>query len=121
MIELTAAAAAKVKGILEQEKESIPEGGLRIYVQGGGCSGVQYGLVLDEASEGDEVFERGGIKVIVDPASLRYLEGAQVDYKEDPAGGGFAIRNPNVTSSCCGCSQASGGGCGPAAGGGSQG
>ena len=60
MITLTANAAAKVKGILEQEKESLPQGGLRIYVQGGGCSGFQYGMVLDEVAEGDEVLEVGG-------------------------------------------------------------
>jgi iron-sulfur cluster insertion protein len=102
MINLTSAAAQKVKGILEQEKENVPQGGLRIYVQGGGCSGFQYGMVLDEVSEGDEVFESDGVKVIVDPMSLRYLEGAEVDYKEDLMGGGFAIKNPNATSTC-GC------------------
>ena len=102
MINLTEKATLKVKGILEQEKENIPQGGLRIYVQGGGCSGFSYGMVLDEAAEGDQVFEKEGIKVIVDPMSLRYLEGAEVDYKEDLMGGGFAIKNPNATSTC-GC------------------
>lgn len=102
MIQLTTAALDKVKGILEQEKSNIPNGGLRIYVQGGGCSGFSYGMVLDEATDGDEVFENEGIKVIVDPMSLRYLEGAEVDYKEDLIGGGFAIKNPNATSTC-GC------------------
>jgi iron-sulfur cluster assembly accessory protein len=102
MITLTSNAAAKVKGILEQEKESLPQGGLRIYVQGGGCSGFQYGMVLDEVSDGDQVLELEGVKVIVDPMSLRYLEGAEVDYKEDLMGGGFAIKNPNAKSTC-GC------------------
>ncbi|MCL4818500.1 MAG: iron-sulfur cluster insertion protein ErpA [Vicinamibacteria bacterium] len=102
MIEMTAVAAEKVKGILAQEKEALPQGGLRIYVQGGGCSGFQYGMVLDEVSDGDEVFEIDGIKVIVDPMSMKYLDGAQVDYKEDLMGGGFAIKNPNAKSSC-GC------------------
>jgi len=103
MITLTSTAAAKVKGILEQEKASLPEGGLRIYVQGGGCSGFQYGMVLDEVAEGDQVIEaEGGVKVIIDPMSLRYLEGAEVDYKEDLMGGGFAIKNPNAKSTC-GC------------------
>ena len=96
------AASAKVKGILEQEKESLPQGGLRIYVQGGGCSGFQYGMVLDEVADGDQVIELEGVKVIVDPMSLRYLEGAEVDYKEDLMGGGFAIKNPNAKSTC-GC------------------
>jgi len=102
MITLTSAAADKVKGILEQEKESIPNGGLRIYVQGGGCSGFQYGMVLDEAADGDEILEISGIRVIVDPMSLRYLDGAEVDYKNDLLGGGFAIKNPNAVSTC-GC------------------
>jgi iron-sulfur cluster assembly accessory protein len=109
MITLTENAAQKVKGILEQEKESIPSGGLRIYVQGGGCSGFSYGMVLDEIADGDQVFEREGVKVIVDPMSLRYLEGAEVDYKEDLMGGGFAIKNPNAKSSCgCGHSFTTG-------------
>ena len=80
MITLTTNAAQKVKGILEQEKESLPQGGLRIYVQGGGCSGFQYGMVLDEVADGDQV----------------------LDYKEDLMGGGFAIKNPNAKSTC-GC------------------
>jgi iron-sulfur cluster assembly accessory protein len=110
MISLTSVAAEKVKGILAQEKENIPQGGLRIYVQGGGCSGFSYGMVLDEAADGDEVFELQGIKVIVDPMSLRYLDGAEVDYKEDLMGGGFAIKNPNATSTCgCGHSFQAGG------------
>ena len=102
MISLTEAALAKVKGILEQEKASLPDGGLRVYVQGGGCSGFSYGMVLDEVTEGDQIYETNGIKVIVDPMSLRYLEGAEVDYKEDLMGGGFAIKNPNAVSTC-GC------------------
>ena len=120
MINLTNAAASKVKGILEQEKASIPQGGLRIYVQGGGCSGFQYGMVLDEAADGDQIFETDGIKVIVDPMSMRYLEGAEVDYKEDLMGGGFAIKNPNATSTCgCGHSfQAGSEGAGEGASGG---
>ncbi len=111
MISLTEAAQSKVKGILEQEKGSLPDGGLRIYVQGGGCSGFSYGMVLDEVSDGDQIFETNGVKVIVDPMSLRYLEGAEVDYKEDLMGGGFAIKNPNATSTCgCGHSFNAGGG-----------
>src|SRR3977135_838369 len=102
MINLNTAAAEKVKVILEQEKANIPQGGLRIYVQGGGCSGFQYGMVLDEAADGEQTVDIDGVKVIVDPMSLRYLEGAQVDYKEDLMGGGFAIKNPNATSTC-GC------------------
>ena len=102
MLTLTATAAQKVKGILEQEKESLPQGGLRIYVQGGGCSGFSYGMVLDEAAEEDQILDIEGVKVIVDPMSLRYLDGAEVDYKEDLMGGGFVIKNPNAKSTC-GC------------------
>ena len=117
-IYITTAATEKVKAVLEQEKSNLPQGGLRIYVQGGGCSGFQYGMVLDEVTEGDEVFEKDGIKVIVDPMSMRYLEGAEVDYKEDLMGGGFAIKNPNATSTCgCGHSfQAGSEGAGAGAG-----
>jgi iron-sulfur cluster assembly accessory protein len=121
MIQLTTAAASKVKGILEQEKTNIPQGGLRIYVQGGGCSGFQYGMVLDEAADGDQIFEVDGVKVIVDPMSLRHLEGAEVDYKEDLMGGGFAIKNPNAVSTCgCGHSFQTGDGQGQGGGGGHQ-
>ena len=67
--------------------------------------------VLDEVTEGDQTFETSGVKVIVDPMSLRYLEGAEVDYKEDLMGGGFAIKNPNAASTCgCGHSFSTGGG-----------
>ena len=104
MVTITDAAAEKVKGILLQEEENLKDGGLRVYVQGGGCSGFSYGMVLDEVSEDDEVFEEQGVKVIIDPMSLRHLDGAQVDYKKDLMGGGFAIKNPNATTTC-GCGQ----------------
>ena len=121
MINLTSTAVDKVKAVLEQEKESMPQGGLRIYVQGGGCSGFSYGMVLDEVSEGDQVFEREGVKVIVDPMSMKDLENAEVDYKEDLMGGGFAIKNPNAKSTCgCGHSFQAEGGEGAPAGGGHQ-
>ena len=104
MINLSTLAAEKVKGILAQEA-SLKDGGLRIYVQGGGCSGFQYGMALDEVGEGDQTFELQGVKVIVDPMSMRYLDGAEVDYKEDLMGGGFAIKNPQAKSTCgCGSS-----------------
>jgi len=113
MINVTDKAIEKVKGFLEQEKASLPGGGLRIFVQGGGCSGVSYGMVLDEVAAGDEVFETHGLKVIVDPKSLPLLEGAEVDYKDDQGGGGFAIKNPNAAGGCgCGDSCGPGGGSG---------
>lgn len=109
MISLTAVALEKVKGLLAQESESLPQGGLRIYVQGGGCSGVRYGLVLDEAGEGDRVFEQDGLKVIVDSASLDQLAGAEVDFREDLMGGGFSVTNPNAAA--CSCGHGTGGRC----------
>lgn len=111
MIQVTAAAADKVKTYLAQEKESLPEGGLRLYAQPGGCSGVRYGLALDEPQEGDHIFESAGIKLIVDAASLEHLEGAEVDFHEDQTGGGFAISNPNAQAGCS-CSHGGGGNCG---------
>ncbi len=108
MIQLSPTAATKVKGILEVEKENIANGGLRVYVQGGGCSGFSYGMVLDEVAEDDEVFEFEGVKVIVDQMSLKHLDNATIDYKEDLMGGGFAIKNPNAKSTCgCGSSFSS--------------
>jgi iron-sulfur cluster assembly accessory protein len=107
MISLTPVALEKVKGLLAQERESLPEGGLRIYVQGGGCSGLRYGLVLDEAAEGDRIFEQDGLKVIVDPSSLDHLAGAEVDFKEDLMGGGFSVNNPNAAAASCGCNHGS--------------
>lgn len=103
MIEVTEAAAAKVKEHLTREKENLPRGGLRLYAQAGGCSGFRYGLALDEPQDGDHVFDAAGIRVIVDPTSLAHLEGATVDYQNSDEGEGFAIRNPNAAPNCsCG-------------------
>jgi iron-sulfur cluster assembly accessory protein len=110
MLSLTPAAVDKVKGFLDQEKQTLPEGGLRVYVQSGGCSGVRYGLVLDEPSDGDQVFEMSGIKVIVDPTSLEHLRGAEIDFREDVQGGGFAVKTPNAAPTCS-CGHSSGGRC----------
>jgi iron-sulfur cluster insertion protein len=79
-----------------------------VFVQGGGCSGFQYGLMIDEG-EGDEstdsVIESNGVKLLVDPISARYLRGAEVDFVDNITGGGFTIKNPNAKSTCgCGSS-----------------
>ena len=108
LITVTEAAAAKITDLmLEQEKKST-EVGLRIYVQGGGCSGFQYGLAIEEGSrdsEADKVFESNGVRLYIDPISIRYLSGAQIDYVDKVNGGGFAIKNPNAKSTCgCGSS-----------------
>lgn len=104
MVTLTDIAADKLRGFLASQ-EADGEVGLRVGVRGGGCSGFQYALALDEKRDDDEIFEHGGIPVIVDPASLRYVDGSQVDYTESLMGSGFEVTNPNVVASCgCGSS-----------------
>jgi iron-sulfur cluster assembly protein len=108
-ISLTDNAAQEVRDILEQQGN--PEGvALRIYVSGGGCSGLQYGMALDEnVEEGDQFFEDKGVNVVIDPMSLRYIVGSVVDYVTTPMGGGFKVENPNATKSCgCGSSFSAG-------------
>ena len=102
---LTEAAAAKLQEVLEQ-KGVAETHGLRVFVQGGGCGGMQYGMTFDDnPREDDEVSVQFGIKVIVDPVSLFYINGARIDYVDSLMGGGFAIENPNAVSSCgCGSS-----------------
>ncbi len=104
-ISLTERAAQEVADILEQQGN--PEGvRLRIYVAGGGCSGLQYGMALDEnIEEGDAFFTDRNIGVVIDPMSLKYINGATVDYVTTPMGGGFKVENPNAVRSCgCGSS-----------------
>ncbi|OZI62480.1 iron-sulfur cluster insertion protein ErpA [Bordetella genomosp. 11] len=100
----TDAAAAKVKDLLIDEGN--PELKLRVFVQGGGCSGFQYGFTFDEVvNEDDTVLDKEGVQLLVDPMSFQYLVGAEIDYKEDLEGAQFVIRNPNATTTCgCGSS-----------------
>jgi len=103
MVTLTPIAAEKVTQFLAGHETT--EAGLRVAVRGGGCSGFQYSLALDEQREGDQVFEDQGIKLIVDQASLGYVEGSVVDYTESMMGAGFQVNNPNVVAACgCGSS-----------------
>src|SRR5579862_8916351 len=104
MINVSETAAAKISELLTEENKS--GSGLRVFVQGGGCSGFQYGLMIEETGgEGDQVFESNGVKLFVDPISIRYLKGAEVDFVDTVTGGGFTIKNPNATSTCgCGSS-----------------
>ena len=97
-------AAEKAKSLLEQR--GIPEGALRVFVVGGGCSGYQYGrAIAREVEDGDLVLEHGGVKVLVDPDSAELLKGAEIDYVEDVMKSGFTIFNPNAVKSCaCGSS-----------------
>jgi iron-sulfur cluster assembly accessory protein len=106
MVELTDIAAEKVRTFLDTQGNGQAEAvGLRVGVRGGGCSGFQYALALDERKDDDHVFDAGGIRVIVDPASLRYVDGSTVDYTESMMGSGFEVQNPNVVASCgCGSS-----------------
>ncbi len=100
----TSAAAKKVSELIAEEGN--PELMLRIYVQGGGCSGFQYGFTFDETvNEGDEQVVTDGVTLLIDPMSVQYLMGAEVDYSEGLQGAQFVIRNPNATTTCgCGSS-----------------
>jgi iron-sulfur cluster insertion protein len=103
LLSLTEAAIAKVKYFAGTMPDSEGKP-LRIFVQGGGCSGFQYGFTFDEKKEGDAVIHTGGIDVVVDPNSAQYLKNAQVDYVEDFRGAGFSVTNPNATGGC-GCGK----------------
>jgi iron-sulfur cluster insertion protein len=106
MINVTETAAEKINELLTEENRL--GSGLRVFVQGGGCSGFQYGLMIDEGQgdpASDSVFEVNGVRLFVDPISLRYLKGAEVDFVDNNMGGGFTIKNPNAKSTCgCGSS-----------------
>jgi iron-sulfur cluster insertion protein len=102
----TDAAASKVGELIKGEDN--PRLKLRVFVQGGGCSGFQYGFTFDEdEQDGDTCVENQGVKLLVDPMSFQYLMGAEIDYKEDLEGAQFIIRNPNAKTTCgCGSSFA---------------
>ena len=104
MITITEAAVAKIQDIVAEENN--PNLKLRVFVQGGGCSGMKYGFTLDEEqAEDDWDLEVSGVKILVDSMSGGYLQGAEVDYKEDNYGSSFTIKNPNAQTTCgCGSS-----------------
>jgi iron-sulfur cluster insertion protein len=104
MITLTESALAKISDILAEENN--PAMKLRTFVQGGGCSGFNYGFMLDEEqNEDDFIIENSGASVLVDSMSMQYLHGATIDYKEEIMGSSFVIKNPNATTTCgCGSS-----------------
>ena len=100
LLSVTEAAAVKIKQLMAEESDV---GVLRVAIEGGGCSGFQYGLGFDSgAADGDLEFEQHGVTVVVDPLSAPYLQGAEVDYVDSIHAAGFAINNPNAVSSC-GC------------------
>lgn len=102
------------------ESQSKASSALRVWVAGGGCSGLSYGMALDDqvAEDGDQIFEQDGIRIFVDEMSLGYMSGSSVDYLDDDQGGGFKIENPNAQRTCgCGSSFATEDGQAPAGGG----
>lgn len=108
LLVFTDAAARKVGQLIAGEGN--PALMLRVYVQGGGCSGLQYGFEFDEhMQDGDTCVENQGVKLLVDPMSVQYLGGAEIDYREGLEGSQFVIRNPNATTTCgCGSSFSAG-------------
>ncbi len=120
MITLTPRAASELKDLMASQEKT--ESALRVWVAGGGCSGLSYGMALDDENpaEDDNVFEHEGVRIVIDPLSLNYMDGSSVDFVDDNLGGGFKIENPKATGGCgCGNSfqtedsqGASGGGCG---------
>lgn len=104
-ITITQTAAAKLREVMQSKK--LDDAGLRVFVSGGGCSGLQYGMAFEtQGGEADDmVFEAHGLQVYLDAISLPYLQGANIDYVDSLMGGGFKIENPNAQSSCgCGSS-----------------
>jgi iron-sulfur cluster assembly accessory protein len=103
MITLTDAAVQQLQSLVAEKGDATK--GLRLFVEKGGCAGLQYGMTLDAPAEGDQVFEKGGVRVIVDPESLSHLSGSEIDYSDDLTGSGFRLKNPNAVRSCgCGTS-----------------
>ena len=106
MITITSAAAKKIKTILKEEDPSLK---LRVFVEGGGCTGFQYGFSVEELppAEDDFTFDKDGVEVVIDSISMQYLTEAEIDYTESLMGANFTIRNPNVKATCgCGSSFA---------------
>ncbi len=101
-LNLTQNAVEEVKSLLSKPENAGKN--LRLYIEQGGCSGMQYGMVFDEKREGDIISEKGGVNVLVDPVSLDYLRGATVDFNDSLTAGGFKISNPNAKQSC-GCGK----------------
>ena len=104
MVNVSTTAASKINELLTEEGKV--GSGLRVFVQGGGCSGMQYGFEFDEQEQdGDTCVENLGVKLLIDPMSVQYLTGAEIDYREGLDGAQFVIRNPNAQTTCgCGSS-----------------
>ncbi len=103
MLSVSETAASRLQAMMSEKQ--LDGYALRVFVSGGGCSGLQYGMTFDDAThEGDQAFVAGGLRVVVDPISANYLSGASIDYVDGLMGGGFKIENPNAVSSC-GCGK----------------
>ncbi len=104
-IEVTETAAEQALALMSEEGMDDDVGGLRLFVQQGGCAGLSYGMRFDhEPDDEDEVYEYHDLRVFVDPASMRYIEGSRLDYESGLQGAGFEVDNPNVVSEC-GCGE----------------
>jgi iron-sulfur cluster assembly accessory protein len=102
VVSLTENAMGEIKSLLAKTENTGKN--LRLYIEPGGCSGMQYGMVFDEKREGDLISETGGVSVLIDPVSADHLRGAVVDYSDSMTAGGFKISNPNAKQSC-GCGK----------------
>ena len=106
MVTITPAAAKKIKSIIDAEDSSLK---LRVFVEGGGCTGFKYGFSVEELPPADDdfTFEKDGVGVVIDSVSMQYMTEAEIDYTESIMGSNFTIRNPNITATCgCGSSFA---------------
>jgi iron-sulfur cluster insertion protein len=106
MVTITPAAAKKIKSIIDAEDSSLK---LRVFVEGGGCTGFKYGFSVEELPPADDdfTFEKDGVGVVIDSVSMQYMTEAEIDYTESMMGSNFNIRNPNITATCgCGSSFA---------------
>lgn len=104
-ITVTEPAASEALGLMDEEGIDPDEAGLRLYVQQGGCAGLSYGMRFDlEPEEDDTIYQHSGLRIFVDPASMRYIEGSVLDFEGGLQGAGFTVENPNVVSEC-GCGE----------------
>ena len=103
VVQVTESAANEIRSMLAKEPGNTGKG-LRVYVEAGGCSGMQYGMVFDEKRQDDLAAEYHGVSVVVDPFSANYLRGSLIDFVDSLTGGGFKISNPNARQSC-GCGK----------------
>ena len=103
VVSLTPSAAQHIREMITTQPENAGKL-LRVYVESGGCSGMQYGMVFDEKRDDDKLVQCHGVTVLVDTVSVDYLNGAQIDYVDELTGGGFKISNPNAKTNC-GCGK----------------